>query len=287
MRSFWYDPFLWIHLAGLAALPLFLEVCIVGFAVGDPLLPAWFELFLVAIAGVVPIVWMQWRRPFYIFSVVAFALKPDQLTDDQRRLLTLFKSQRNQVIAVAVSAALFFLLQQIVGIAPLAAMAVPFPPEWHVVGILVAAIGFLGGNLFLQVPVSVASVMLTSDAAFATASPYPVEAISQSFTLLGLQVNKILPPITPAISHPPEIDQISSLVSEGTVVTTEMAAIAATEPQSTEPQSAVSETSESTLAIDAIASKSNAQVSPGQPNPEPSPLEDDPPASSNAQDPWV
>ena len=31
------EPFLWIHLAGLAALPIFLQIAWIGLAVGDPL----------------------------------------------------------------------------------------------------------------------------------------------------------------------------------------------------------------------------------------------------------
>ena len=77
MRSFWSDPYLWVHLAGLAAVPIFLEICLIGFAVGDPLLPGWLELLLVAAIGSAPILWMQWQRPFYIFSLVGVALQPE------------------------------------------------------------------------------------------------------------------------------------------------------------------------------------------------------------------
>jgi len=51
MRSFWTEPFLWIHLAGIAALPLALELVWLGLAVGDPILPVWLELVLVIATG--------------------------------------------------------------------------------------------------------------------------------------------------------------------------------------------------------------------------------------------
>ncbi|MGA7932737.1 MAG: low-complexity tail membrane protein [Kovacikia sp.] len=197
MRSFWSDPYLWIHLAGLAALPLFLELCLIGFSVGDPFLPTWLELLLVAAVGIAPILWMQWKRPFYIFSLVAVALKPGQLTEDQRRLLTLFKSQRNRILAVFVPAILLFVLAKIYGIAAIATSVVPFPVEWRLLGLLLAAIAFLGSNLFTQVPVSVLSVMLTSESTFSTTAPYTVEQIRQNFSLLGFQLNQVLPALIP------------------------------------------------------------------------------------------
>ena len=102
MRSFWSDPYLWIHLAGVAALPIFLEVCFLGLAVGDPVLPLGLELLLVAAVGIAPVVWMQWQRPFYIFSLMAIALKPEQLTVDRRKLLRLFKAPANRGLTVGV-----------------------------------------------------------------------------------------------------------------------------------------------------------------------------------------
>ncbi len=201
MRSFWSDPYLWIHLSGLAAFLLFLEGCLVGFAIGDPLLPVSLELILVAIIGIAPILWMQWQRPFYIFSLVAVTVKPEKLTDDQRRLLSLFKQPRNRILALIVPVVLVVVLRQVYGIAPIAAATLPFSPTWRPLGLMVAALSFLACNLFVQVPVSVASVMLTSESAFATTSPFPPEQIQQSFTLIGLRLNQIVPPIAPLLQR--------------------------------------------------------------------------------------
>lgn len=195
MRSFWSDPYLWLHLAGLAALPIFLELCLVGFAIGDPILPSWLELLLVGIVGIAPILWMQWQRPFYIFSLIALALKPEQLTEDQRRLLTLFKSPRNRILAAIVPILLLIVLRQAYYSAAIAAEVLPFSTGWHGSGLLLAAVAFLGSNLFLQVPVAVASVMATSESEFAATTPYPTEQVRQSFTLLGLPINRILPAV--------------------------------------------------------------------------------------------
>lgn len=194
MRAFWLDPYLWIHLAGLAALPIFLELCVVGLAIGDPILPVWLEVLLVAGVGIAPVLWMQWQRPFYIFSIVAVALKPEQLTEDQRRLLTLFKSQRNRLTAVGVAIGLWVVLRWIYDGAAIASEVAPALPGGRVAGLLLAAAGFLGSNLFLQVPVSVAGVMLTEELAFGNLTPYAPEQIRQNFTVLGLQLRQILPP---------------------------------------------------------------------------------------------
>lgn len=198
MRSFWSDPYLWIHLSGIAAVPIFLELCLLGFAIGDPILPGWLELLVVATVGVAPILWMQLQRPFYIFSLIAVVLKPQQLTEDQRRLLTLFKSQRNQILAIVVPILLFFVLLQVYQTAPLA----PLSSGLRIIGILLSSAAFLAVNLFTQVPASVLSAMLNSDTKFAATSPYPTAQIPQAFSLIGLQVNQILPPITAAV--PPE-----------------------------------------------------------------------------------
>lgn len=195
MRSFWSDPYLWIHLAGVAALPIFLEVCLLGLAAGDPFLPPVLELGLIAIVGIAPIFWMQWQRPFYIFSLLAIALQPAQLSDQERRMLRFFKSQEVRVLTAIAPIILTIILWQLYKLAPLAAEVTPF--SGRLVGLLVAAIAFLGCNLFLQVPLSVVRVLLAGEAKFAAAEPYPLEQIGQDFTVLGLRVKQILPAIAP------------------------------------------------------------------------------------------
>ncbi|MBD2070000.1 low-complexity tail membrane protein [Leptolyngbya sp. FACHB-671] len=195
MRSFWSDPYLWIHLAGIAALPIFLEICLLGLAAGDPLLPAVLELGFVAVVGIAPIFWMQWQRPFYIFSLLAIAIQPAQLSDEERRMLRFFKSQEVRVLTVIAPILLTIILWQLYKLAPLAAEVTPF--SGRLVGLLVAAIAFLGCNLFLQVPLSVVRVLLAGETKFAAAEPYPLERVGQDFTVLGLRVKQILPAIAP------------------------------------------------------------------------------------------
>lgn len=193
MRSFWNEPFLWIHLAGLAALPLTLELVWLGLAVGDPILPVWLELFFVAAIGILPVLSMQLTHPFDIFSILVVAIKPEQLSTEQQRILSLFQAKTNKLLTIAAVFFMLWLLWQIYRVAPLAVGIVPLPPGWHLVGLLWAGVAFLLSNLFLQVPLSVAQVLLTSESEWAATQPYPKEKIPKDFTIPGVRVKQILP----------------------------------------------------------------------------------------------
>ncbi len=194
MPSFRFDPYLWIHLAGVAALPIFLELCVLGLGMGDPFLPTGLEWLLVGIAGIAPILWMQWEKPFCIFSLVALALKPDHLTESQRRILRLFKAESGRVMAIATAVIMALVLWQIYRIAPL--VAVPGLPQSRLLGLFIASGSFLFANLFLQVPASVVRVLLTSEPQFAATLPCEAGAIARDFTLIGIRVRSIVPPLT-------------------------------------------------------------------------------------------
>jgi len=203
MQSFRLDPYLWVHLAGLAAVPLWFDVCLLGLAAGDPILPVWLELGVLIAIGVLPVLWMQWQRPFCIFSLVVFALRPDQISPSQRRLLHLFRDPIGRGISLLVPLPLIWGLWQIYRLAPLAADYTPFPNRG--VGVLIAAIAFLLVNLFTQVPIRVLRVLLAPATALEGIDPYAPEAIAQDFTLIGLRVNRILPPLDlPSVEAPPE-----------------------------------------------------------------------------------
>lgn len=211
MRSFWTEPFLWLHLAGIAALPLTLEFVWVGLAVGDPILPIWLELLLVAAIGIGPVLWMQLTRPFDIFSLLILAMKPEQLTDEQRRLLSLFKMKTNSVVTITAAIVMVGVLWQIYRVAPVAAAIVPLAPGWRIAGLLGAGLAFLASNLFLQVPLSVVQVLLSSESEWSATVPYALDKVPQDFTLPGVRVNKILPvATTESISTTTSSSQLSS-----------------------------------------------------------------------------
>lgn len=191
MKAFWADPYLWIHAAGIATVPLWLVICFLGLAAGDPILPSSLEILLIALAGIVPIAWMQWEKPFCIYSLVAITLKPEKLTENQRRILTLFKQRRNPVFIGAGAGILFLVLKQLYGNAVIASLITPIPN--HLLGLVIAIVGFLGANLFLQVPLSVLQVLQASETEFQQAQPYDPRAIDTSFFELGFKVDRILP----------------------------------------------------------------------------------------------
>ncbi|MFP4133339.1 MAG: low-complexity tail membrane protein [Halothece sp.] len=187
------EPYLWIHVAGLAILPLWLELVWLGLAAGKPILPVMVELGMVALVGTVPILLMQWTRPFDIFSILLLSLQPDQLNDKQRQILKVFKTPKHRVLtglgAIALLVALWFIARY----SPLVATTTPFPN--HAVGLLVAAIAFLASNLFLQVPLSVIAVFLTRDTELENFTPDPPEQITSNYLVPGVRVKKILPPL--------------------------------------------------------------------------------------------
>ena len=179
-----------------------------GLAVGSPLLPVWLEMFLVGVAGIFPVLWMQWFRPFYIFSILVVAVKPQNLTSLQQRILTRFKTNLNKGLALFVAVLLAVILCQLYRFAPLAASVAPFPPSWRWAGLLLAASAFLASNLFLQVSASVMAVLLTPESELAATKPHVLEKIRQDFTIAPWQVDRLLPALaaetTAAVAAPAE-----------------------------------------------------------------------------------
>jgi hypothetical protein len=191
MKAFWADPYLWVHAAGIAVVPLWLILCFLGLAAGDPILPSGLEILLVAIVGIAPIVWMQWSKPFCIYSLLAVSLPSSQLTEKQRRILTLFKQRRNPILTIVGAGSLFLILKLLYGSAVIAGAVTPIPN--HFLGLVLAIVSFLAANLFVQVPLSVFQVLQASDAEFQQAVPYVATAIGQDFFEPGFKVTKILP----------------------------------------------------------------------------------------------
>lgn len=192
------DPYLWIHLSGLATLPLWVAVCIAGLATADPVLPVWLEMALLTVVGILPVLWMQWQRPFYIFSLGFLSLTPAALTETQRQFLTLFRTWPVRLLVLAGAVGLAPLLWQIYRLAPVAATSTPFVGANRLLGLTIAALAFLAMNLFVQVPLSVLRILLAKPATVAEAVPYPVGAIARDFSLIGLQSRHLLPELRTA-----------------------------------------------------------------------------------------
>ncbi|XHU95379.1 MAG: low-complexity tail membrane protein [cyanobacterium endosymbiont of Rhopalodia gibba] len=193
MNNFRSEPFLWIHLAGIAVVPLSLQLVLLGLAVGDPFPLFWLELFIVGVFGVVPILLMQLTRPFDIFSVLLLALHPNSLTVEQRKILRSLKTRNVRILAVIAAFGMLGILWELYLLAPLGAVTVATLPQWRILGLFIAAIGFLLSNLFVQIPIAVIGIILTPQQQWLTTQPYTTEKILQDFTVCGLRVQKILP----------------------------------------------------------------------------------------------
>jgi hypothetical protein len=240
MKAFRYDPYLWIHLAGLAAVPIWLDGCLMGLAVGYPSMPR-LELAALIGVGVIPALLMQLQRPFCIFCLIVLALRPTALTDGQRKILTLFRRWRVRWVSLLVPVPLVWVLLKLYDLAPVAADITPFSGWGRVGGVALASICFLMANIFLQVPASVLQVLLMPEKQFAAAGLYPTERVRQDFTLIGLPVNRILPDIV-SVSSPqgnmagaPEATITENSVTETndsfSVTTAEHQPVESTEPE--------------------------------------------------------
>lgn len=196
MSSFRTEPFLWIHLAGIAVAPLALLVMWVALAVATPLTPYPLELLLLVGLGLVPVFWMQWQRPFEIFSLLLIALRPDQLSEAQRQILALFLRPRRRWLTLLGAMLLLLKLGLVYYYAPLAALAALGLPQVRILALLVAAVAYLVANLFLQVPLSVLGVLLTSQATYEATQPLESTEVQAKFTIPGLRV-RALPWLTP------------------------------------------------------------------------------------------
>ena len=185
------EPFLWIHLAGVALFPGLLCITWVGLAIGNSF-PYFLELPLLAAIAIVPILLMQLTRPFDIFSVLIFSLQPESLSESQRKILSLFKTFKQKLLSITAAVIMMLMLWLLYRLSPLAIGIAGFLPQWRILGLAIATLAFLGSNLFLQVPLSVLQVLLTKEANFIKIEAYPEIKIARSFTIPGIKVNKIL-----------------------------------------------------------------------------------------------
>lgn len=206
------DPYLWIHLAGLATVPIWLDVCLVGLAVGDPIVPPWLELTTLGWVGTVPVLWMQLQRPFYIFSVPGLAVRPDKLTEDRRRSLSLMRSWVSRLLVGLSAIALFLILYWLYQLAPVVSDPPFLTGKSRATGWLVCAIAFFMANLFAQVPATVIHPLLTPPQRRERISAFDSADILHRFTVVGLRVNAILPALTEGAATDPTPEPVDQRV---------------------------------------------------------------------------
>lgn len=193
--SFRAEPFLWIHLAGIAVVPLALLTMMLGLAVGTPFSAYGGELILLILLGWLPVMVMQWFKPFEIFSLLIIALRPDSLGESQLRILSLFKRGQQRWITLFGGMISLGLLWLVYYFAPIAYPWVTDFPQLRLAGLLLGAIAYLMANLFLQVPLSVLGVLSTNQTSFEAMTPLDPDTIKQQFTIPGIKLRQI--PLVP------------------------------------------------------------------------------------------
>ncbi|MEB3189135.1 MAG: low-complexity tail membrane protein [Snowella sp.] len=191
MSSFRNEPFLWIHLSGIAVAPIALLIVWLSLAIATPITPYWLELVILGMIGIIPILLMQWQKPFEIFSLLVVSLRPEVLTLEQRKILSLFKRPKQQFLALLTALLMAGKLYGIYYFAPLAALPVVNFPQVRLLALFVAAIAFLVANLFVQVPVSVLGILFTQNKIYEETTPINIEDIPKTLTVPGLRVRKI------------------------------------------------------------------------------------------------
>lgn len=186
------EPFLWIHLSGIVFLPVLLEIVWVSLALGNSFSPI-LELSLLGIGGIVPVLLMQLIRPFNIFSILLVSLKAESLTSEQKKILSLFKTTKQNFFSLLAAFIMAITLGLLYRLSPLSIGIASCLPQWHLLGLAIAILAFLGSNLFLQVPLGVLLVLLTKQSRLSEIEPYTTEKIDQNFTTPGIKVSRFSP----------------------------------------------------------------------------------------------
>ena len=141
MKTFRSEPFLWIHLAGIALFPVTIGVTFAALAVDDSL-PYFVELPLLVAIAILPILWMQLFRPFDIFSILFLSLKPESLNEEQRKILSLFQTAQQKLVSIIAAVMMLLLLWLLYRLSPLAIGIVGFLPQWRILGLAIAGVAF-------------------------------------------------------------------------------------------------------------------------------------------------
>ncbi len=191
------SPFIWGHIALIAGVPWLLALSMAGLAVGDPVFPAWFEIFLLGFPAIAFVTWLQWQQPFSPFSLWVISKPTESLSDRDRQVLTLVKQHSNGWyvtgwIATAVAIVISVIFSKMYIAAPLAQTIAPFPAGLRLFGIVWAEIFFLLSNVLLQAGISALRIKLTAESELNSMTPFAVEKIKNSFTNIGWQSPQLL-----------------------------------------------------------------------------------------------
>jgi hypothetical protein len=211
------DPFVWIHIADIIILPLWLALTVLGLATADPVLPPGLERLFLGLAGVAPVAVMQFKKPFYLFSLVAVVLPPAELTVTRRRILAVFQSWEYRWVILPVTIVLMlFIGERLYDVAPFFRTISPLHESGQgsrLTGLILAGAAFCAANLFVQIPAAAALALFFPQSKWLALEP--VISIEDHFTLVGKPVAHLLAQWTPQEPQPdlssenPEQEELS------------------------------------------------------------------------------
>jgi hypothetical protein len=185
------DPFLWFHVAAIAAVPLTLVLSMLGLAVGDPVFPGWLEIFLLGLPPIALSVWLQYSQPIFPYSLWVMHRPADKLADNQLKVLSLQKSYVTGWVAIVVGVFLYVVFRQLYISAPLAAGMTFLPSALRLVGVLWAVVFFAISALLLQVGVAAARILIMPVTEFMAAEPFDPANVGRGFFVIGQRSPKL------------------------------------------------------------------------------------------------
>ncbi|ANV83708.1 hypothetical protein AWQ21_04510 [Picosynechococcus sp. PCC 7003] len=189
-----FEPYFWLHVAGLALLPLIWSLLAIALAIGIPFPVANVELGLIVLLGGVPVWLLQILRPWQPFSLFVFQIPPERLDERQRQILRLVQGTRQPILNVLGAIAMVILLWQVAHYAPLAVGLTAGLPQWHILGLFAAILLFFFGNILLQIPLTLLPALLISETTAQAIDPHPTVSIRRDFACWGLPLGQLFPP---------------------------------------------------------------------------------------------
>ncbi len=147
----------------LAFIPFGLGLVAVGLGTSVPLLPVELELVIVGLVGLVPVFWLQWHQPLYVFCNGLQALEPSGLDANAQNLLAQSQNREQRLLAILLVLLFLGVMQQIDQVSPLFAGLSPVNPAasgGRVIGLVIASVGLATAHAAAQVGLNAVRVAL-------------------------------------------------------------------------------------------------------------------------------
>lgn len=190
-----FDPYLWLHLVGLATLPLTLSLMAIALAWGIPFPFSVAELVLIVLVGGIPVWVLQILRPWQPFGFLIFQIPPERMDERQKKILRLIQGTRQPVLNAVGAVFMVILLWQIAHYSPLATGMTEGLWQWRIFGLLGAIAGFFLSNVSLQMSITLLPTLFLSEQTVREIDPHPNVSIRRDFACWGLSMGQLFPSV--------------------------------------------------------------------------------------------